>query len=266
MSIVAMKRKSVILYGSNVSGKPTNGNGDLWINRGPFGRNTNHTPVVSPGTNGFSLNGSNRNVGRVGQTYAMSKNGTPFRGIHPYGWGGTGGQYYRAEPVLNALQVETLGNQWEFNKPSVLSTAGMLRTRFKWLYGGKYPNYIVKDMYTGNLTQNASEGVYLANLASASTCTLDVNNQAKYAATCINNSSGCTNRLSVVKRTYDDVAAQSSYGKPPKVAVDQGTYLLYLTKNCSNKQEPVVKQASGMNPCIYGCGGVGLDVQASPQS
>ena len=62
MSIFAMKRKSVILYGSNVSGKPTNGNGDLWINRGPFGRGGNGREVVSVGNNGFSLNGSTRNV------------------------------------------------------------------------------------------------------------------------------------------------------------------------------------------------------------
>jgi hypothetical protein len=252
MSIVAMKRKSVILYGANVSGKPTNANGDLWINRGPFGRNGSERPVVSAGNNGFSINGSNRNVGRVGKTYGMSKNGTPFRGVNPLGAGGTGGRYYQAEPVFNSAEADTLGNQWEFNKPSVLSTAGMLRTRFKWLYYGKYPNYVVKDMYTGNLTDNASEGVYTAKLASASTCTLDVNNQAKYAANCINNSSGCTNRLSVVRRTYDDVAAQTSYGKPPKVAVDQSTYLLYLTKNCSNKGTPVEK--SGSNSCIYGCG------------
>jgi hypothetical protein len=256
MSIVAMKRKSVILYGSNVSGKPTNRNGDLWINRGPFGYNGSNREVVSAGTNGFSINGSNRNVGRVGQTYAMSKNGTPFRGLHPYGWGGSGGRYYQAEPVFNAAEVETLGNQWQFNKPSVLSTAGMLRTRFKWAYNGKYPAYVVKNMYTGNLVQNASEGVYIGKLASASTCNLDVNNQAKYSADCINNSSGCTNRLSVVNRTYNDVASQSSYGKPPRVAVDQSTYMLYLTKKCSNKEEPIVVNNGG-NPCFYGCGGGG---------
>jgi hypothetical protein len=255
MSIVAMKRKSVILYGANVSGKPTNGNGDLWINRGPFGYNGSNREVVSVGTNGFSINGSTRNVGRVGKTYAMSKQGTPFRGIYPYGWGGSRGTYYQAEPVFNSAEAETLGNQWEFNKPSVLSTAGMLRTRFKWIYNGKYPNYVVKDMYTGNQTQTPSEGVYIGKLASASTCNLDVNNQAKYEATCINKSTGCTNRLSVVKRTYDDVASQSSYGKPPKVAVDQGTYMLYLTKKCNNKGEPIEK--SGGNPCIYGCGGGG---------
>ena len=257
MSITTMKRKSVILYGSNISGKPTNGNGDLWINRGPFGRNGSGREVVSAGNNGFSLNGPHRNVGRVGQTYAMSKQGTKFRGLHPFGYGGHGGQYYKAEPVMNSAEAETLGNQWEYNKPSVLSNAGMLSTRFKWAYNGKYPAYVVKNMYTGNLTQNASEGVYIDRLASANTCNLDVNNQEKYTANCINNSSGCTNRLSVVRRTYDDVSAQSSYGKPPKVAVDQGTYMLYLTKKCNNKTETPVEK-NGSNACVYGCGGVGL--------
>ena len=50
MSIVAFKKKSVILYGSNVSGKPPGG---IWLNRGPFGKGGTVGavgPVTTPDT------------------------------------------------------------------------------------------------------------------------------------------------------------------------------------------------------------------------
>ena len=63
MSIVAFKKKSVIQYGSNRSGKPPGG---VWLPQGPFGKN-----MLSAGGNygpvGFSLTGTHRNVGYVGK-------------------------------------------------------------------------------------------------------------------------------------------------------------------------------------------------------
>jgi len=248
MSIVAMKRKSVTLYGSNISGKQTQGNGNNWITRGPFGRNVNQRELVNYGQNGFSINGSNRNVGGVGKTYAMSKQGTPYRGLYPNGYGGFGGRYYQAQPLFNSAEVVTKGNQFEYNKPTVLSNSGMLRTRFKWTYNGKYPANVVKNMYTGNLIENSSEGVYIGKLASSNTCNLDINNQEKYNGNCVNKSSGCINK--------SRLAVESNYSKPPKVAVYQSTYMLYLANKCNNKDEPILIQNGG-NPCIYGCGGAG---------
>lgn len=249
MSLAAFKRKSVILYGANVSGKPTDGD-VLWVPRGPFGRNN---PVLGYGTNGFSINGGTRNVGYVGKTYAMSKQGTRFRGLHAIGYGGFKGQYYRAEPVLNAGEVNTLGQQAEFIKPSVLSTPGMLRTRYRWLYNGVYPNWIVKNVYTGNMTQNSSEGLYVDKLASDHTCSLGVNDQEKYAATCTKDGK-CSDRISIVKRTYNNVAMDAPYTKPAKCAVSQSDYMLYLTKKCVKTQHLPIP-SNGNNPCIYGtCG------------
>jgi hypothetical protein len=251
MSLAAFKKKSVILYGANVSGKPTGGD-DMWVHRGPFGR-TNQ--VLSSGNNGFSINGGTRNVGYVGKTYAMSKQGTRYRGLHAIGYGGHGGQYYHAEPVLNSAEVHTLGQQAEFIKPSVLSTPGMLRTRYRWLYNGVYPNWIVKNIYTGNMTANASEGLYIDRLSSANDCVFDVNNQEKYAATCTKDGL-CSDRMSIVKRTYNNVAMDAPYTKPAKCAVSQSDYMLRLTKKCSRGVPHYPEATNGNNACVYGCGSV----------
>ena len=79
------------------------------------------------GAVGFSLNGSRRSIS-VGQDMKNSKNGTPFRGIYPYGNGGHLGRYVEAEPLLNAgyAKIDIRGNQENYVKPSVLSTKGML--------------------------------------------------------------------------------------------------------------------------------------------
>ena len=51
MSIVAFKRKSIIQYGSNVSGKAVN---QYWLNQGPYGTQNSITSVGST-TKGFGL-------------------------------------------------------------------------------------------------------------------------------------------------------------------------------------------------------------------
>ena len=130
MSIVAFKKKSVIRFGANVSGKPPGG---YWLPQGPFGRNTVslQNAINYPGSKGFSINGPHRNVGYVGKWSGMSKNGTPFRGVHAMGNGGCCGTYAQPEPVFNVNEVIVLGEQDKYVKPSVLSTYGMLAKKYK---------------------------------------------------------------------------------------------------------------------------------------
>ena len=121
MSLVAFKKKSVIQYGSKRSGKPPGG---YWLPQGPFGNNTTglQLAIDNYGPVGFSINGPHRNVGGVGKESKFSRNGTPFRGTQPIGWGGSGGNYARPEPVFNANRVIALGDQYMYVKQSVLST------------------------------------------------------------------------------------------------------------------------------------------------
>ena len=125
MSLTTFKKKSVINYGSKRSGKAPGG---IWLPQGPYGHSTHglQLAIHNEGPVGFSINGGTRNVGYVGKTYQMSKSGTPFRGTHPIGNGGNYGKYPRPQPVLNSQEVDTLGTQYKYIKPSVLSTKGML--------------------------------------------------------------------------------------------------------------------------------------------
>ena len=160
MSIVAFKRKSVVQYGSHISGKSPGG---TWIPRGPGLVTTNTND------NGFSINGSYRNKGAVGTSSAFSRSKTLFRGRYAVGWGGRGNQYYDV-PLFNVNKAVIVpGTQYKYVKPSVLTNKGMLSTKYRWITG-QFPNYWVKNVYTGSLTDNVSQDVYIYNKSSANLC------------------------------------------------------------------------------------------------
>ena len=187
MSLSTFKKKSVAKYSSatKISGKPPGGH---WLPQGPFGfpGSTNSKMLVDGinqvGVNGFSLNGTRRSNSGVGRSMLNSKNGTSFKGIYPKGNGGHLGRYETPPPVMNApsSKVEINGNQWEYVKPTVLGTRGMLRKKYKWAYSGQYPNNWVQPIYSGNQTDTASQGIYITNKSAANDIVNDVNNSEKY--------------------------------------------------------------------------------------
>lgn len=255
MSIAAFKRKSVIQYGSKRSGK---GPGGYWLPQGPFGRATImlQNAIENPGSVGFSINGGHRNVGGVGRTYQMSKSGTPFRGLHPIGNGGTYGRYPAAifvgeytgaitnsaksavvQPVFNSRIVDTLGTQYQYIKPSVLSTKGMLEKKYRWAYNGQYPNYWVQPVYTGNQTDTKSQWLYIQNKAAANVRNLKVNNTADYEDYI--KKSGptlCTPGRSTAMFKYNDMARNGPYTKILGQPVNYSEYNAYITSGCNNLQ------------------------------
>lgn len=259
MSLTTFKRKSVINHGSKRSGLPPGG---FWLPQGPFGHSTAvlKEAIQQYGASGFSLNGGHRNVGGVGRDMKMSQSGTPFRGLYPVGFGGTHGTYPSATlvgsmtsdgiqstgavpnehsklapvmPVLNARQVDTRGTQYLYVKPSVLSTYGMLDKKYRWARYGTYPNYWVQPNYTGNLTDNASQQVYIQKKASSNTCRLKVNDEATY----VGNESKCGPTLckrSTAKFTYDNMVRNAPYTKTLYQPVSYTQYQLHLTRGCTN--------------------------------
>jgi len=233
MSLTAFKKKSVIQYGSKRSGKPPGG---YWLPQGPFGASTTalKEAIQNYGPVGFSINGGHRNVGYVGKGYAMSKNGTPFRGVNPVGWGGCCGTYKKSEPVYNINEVIVQGTQQEYVKQSVLSTYGMLAKKYRWAYNGQYPNYWVQPVF-GASTQSdtKSQGNYLQNLSAANMCVIDVNDQAKYVGYKVN--CGPTNcSTSTVQYKYNDMARNAPYTKTIKQPIDSSQYTLYIQRGCQN--------------------------------
>jgi len=260
MSLTAFKRKSVINYGSKRSGIPPGG---YWLPQGPFGHSIQalKDAIHNYGTAGFSLNGGRRNIGGVGRDMKMSKSGTPYRGTQPIGFGGTFGKYPSAtlvgstanniqstgvvpnanskqpavEPVLNSRIVDTMGTQYLYIKPSVLSNYGMLDKKYRWAWYGKYPNYWVQPNYTGNQTDSASQGLYIQNLASANTYTLNVNNVGTYEGYFVKSGPTLyTPGRSTAMFKYNNMARNAPYTKTLYQPVSYGQYNLYLTRGCNN--------------------------------
>jgi hypothetical protein len=235
MSLATFKKKSVIQFGANVSGKPPGG---YWLPQGPFGNGkfskTLRDAIKTLGPVGFSLNGGHRNIGYVGKTYQFSQNGTPFRGTQPCGTGGCCGTYSSPPPVLNSLSPIVLGTQYEYIKPSVLSTKGMLEKRFKWINNGQYPNYWVQPLYTGNQVDSASQGLYTHQKTTANLCHVDINKPEKY----INNikSGGATLCYTTTARfpNYDMMAKQGLYTKELQQPLDSSEHTLYIQRRCAN--------------------------------
>ena len=262
MSLTAFKRKSVINYGSNRSGK---GPGGVWLPQGPFGHSTTglQLAIDNPGPVGFSINGGHRSRGGIGRDMKMSKSGTPYRGTEPIGFGGTYGRYPSAQlvgnqatgssgavpnygskdgpvqPVLNSSIVNTQGTQYLYIKPSVLSTDGMLDKKYRWAYYGTYPNYWVQPIYTGNQSDTASQGLYIQNVASANTCNLKVNNTEDYENHFVKCGPNlCTPGRSCAKFKYNDLARNGPYTKILGQPVSYQQYNLNISKGCNNPQGP----------------------------
>ena len=258
MSLTTFKKKSVIQYGSKRSGSAPGG---VWLPQGPFGHATIalQKALQTYGPAGFSINGGHRNVGYIGKTYGMSKSGTPYRGTQPIGFGGTYGKYPSAtlvgqyggavpnagskqaavQPVLNSSEVNTMGTQYMYVKPSVLSTKGMLEKKYRWAYNGQYRNYWVQPIYTGNQIDSSSQGLYVQNLAAANTCNLKVNNVGTYEGHTVGcGPTLCTPGRSTAGFKFNDMARNAPYTKTLYQPVSYGQYNLYLTRGCNNPVGP----------------------------
>jgi hypothetical protein len=244
MSLATFKRKSKATHGSNISGK---GNGGYWVSRGPFDP-LNTTNNMQLGYSGFSLNGTTRNIGRIGKTYGFSKNVTPFKGIHAKGNGGWIGTYKVAPRTSNVNFVETRGLQYRYVNPSVLSHYGKMQTQYKWI---RRPYPFTTVQATGNsITDvlNSSQGMYIEQLASSAITNTDINQSDKYSgqeSMMSNNPNYCENNegnacgivvpptklcniCSNSKRSYNN------YCKKIDQPLDASEYMRQLKQGCTN--------------------------------
>ena len=234
MSLATFKKKSINKWSSATkkSGKPPGG---YWLPQGPFGADpvSLKLAIDNYGPVGFSINGGHRNVGYIGKTYSMSKQGTPFRGTTACGSGGCCGTYYNKTPVLNIREVDTLGTQYKYIKPSVLSTKGMLEKKYRWAYNGQYPNYWVQPNYSGNQVDSASQGLYIQTIAAANICVTDVNDFKKYEGYIKNcGPTDCYPTPALFK--YNTMAANAPYTKYLRNSQDSSQYTLQIQRKCAN--------------------------------
>lgn len=240
MSLATFKKKSINKYSSATkrSGKQPGG---YWLPQGPFGNNTLKNVMLREGisnygNNGFSINGSHRSIS-VGKDMKMSKQGTRYKGIYPYGNGGHYGQYFQAIPVLNAGlgKVEVEGNQFEYVKPSTISNDAMIRQKYKGILTGKYPNTWVQPIYTGNQTETASQGLYIENKSASNYCWYDVNDTALYENyyKCQCQKQHGTNGHGYTLGIQQSIAPYTKTLHQPK---DSSDYTLRVQRQCQNQK------------------------------
>jgi hypothetical protein len=86
---------------------------------------------MSSGVQQFSLNGTHRSQGYVGQTsLSRSLPRTLAKGNTLRGYGGTDGHFYLKPSVLSGI---TSTEDLKIIKPSVLSNTGMISTQYRWI-------------------------------------------------------------------------------------------------------------------------------------
>lgn len=185
-------------------------------------------PVSGKESNGFSLVGTHRNIGSVGQTnLAKSVTRTPFRGIAPMGNGGSLGSY-----VINVSNSGSCcSNDATIVKNSVKNTSGMISTKYKWL-NGTYPNWWVQD--TSPLKHDQSSFID-EKKKRVSRCGSMISTDAGTPAT------SCQGSKSV--KRVNGLPKCRPITKDPKVAVSSSKYMDtgLMTKNCL--PAPASKQA-----------------------
>jgi hypothetical protein len=234
----AFKRKGIIQYGkgARISGRQPGGK---WVSRGPFG---NLSLGIVPGNNGFSLEGPHRNKGYIGSSSAFSKSRTPYYGQFPKGYGGCCGTYFNAEPsfVSPPVKAITSGQQFEYIKPSVLSTKGMLETRFKWIHNGHYPNFWVQPVYpTGTQELNTSQWLYIQHKAAQNNTVTDTNKPEIYVDYKIvgNPATGCRT-TPARNKSFNIISSNRGYTKTLHQPVLASQQTLKIQRKCANPLGP----------------------------
>jgi hypothetical protein len=240
MSLATFKKKTINQYSSatKISGKPPGG---YFLPQGPFGKHavSFELALQNPSSVGFSIQGGTRNIGYIGKESKMSKQGTPYRGVYPYGSGTypqnkTGMTYPTVLPNFNSNEVIVLGNQSLFIKPSVLSTYGMLTKKYRWIKTGQYPNVWVQPNYgSSNQSETKSQGNYVHNLTVSSICKIDVNNQDQYIGN-IKQGGSTTCHSSAAMFTMNEMMRNAPYTKTIHQPIDSSLQTMRIQKRCTH--------------------------------
>ena len=116
---------------------------------------------------GFSLNGSRRNHGYIGQT-SLDRHiiGTTMKGDVPQGNGGCCGEYYAK--MVQPSSIHNLNNTATM-KSSVLSNKGFIRTHYRWIWRPQ-PFSVFKNDATMN---NGNQSDYIHKISNKTIKDLD---------------------------------------------------------------------------------------------
>ena len=188
----------------------------------------------SVGYRNFSLNGTRRSQGYVGQDMrGRSLPKTIMKGNTPKGHGGCCGKYIRATIVKSIVGLNC-PNDPKVLKTSVLGTNGMIMTKYRWIRRPQ-PYTSTKPDVSASLI-NSTQGMYVANLtkktlaaSSDSLC-----QRFKYTPTkCprlfrVDANSQVSQITGECARLTKDITDVAKNG----VAMTEGMYILQLDKAC----------------------------------
>lgn len=213
---------------------------------------------MSVGTNGFSLNGTHRNQGYIGQT-SLSRHlsRTLMKGNTPRGSGGCCGTYYQpgiVQSAVTSLEDSTVV------KSSVLNTKGMIDTKYRWI---RRPAPFVEVKPDTNLNLN-TQHQYVEHLKKKTineSC-VRVSNQPRPVTT------GCDGfdpvqrpRISRLNRkcyvyTKPEQGIDKETGLPYALAAKtQESYIEELHKKCAELDVFYIEKKSVKRTPIGTCGG-----------
>jgi hypothetical protein len=194
---------------------------------------------MSVGQNGFSLNGTHRNQGYIGQTsLSRSLPKTPMKGNTIKGSGGCCGTYL-VTPIVQSAVKSTEDSS--VVKKTVMNTSGMLSSRNRWAKRGA-PFTSVKPDNNNNVNNQQDYITRLQKkvIADADSCYETKTNCPK--CTTPNVGSMFSKRT-----TYDTfVKPKSNY-----VAMPQNEYLLKLHNKCADLDIVYEKNNNKNGP--FGC-------------
>jgi hypothetical protein len=182
---------------------------------------------MSVGQKAFSINGTHRSQGYVGQSViSRSLPRTLFNGNVPRGHGGCCGTYPLAHVVQSAVKST---NNINVVKPSVLSNDGMIATKYRWITRPQ-PFTSVKPDNNMNINAQSDYIFTVRRIALQQTPDICPSNQAKYEITSV------------------DITKPDSDFK----SIDQSDYIAQLQMECTNFDEIFI--ASAVQRAPFACG------------
>lgn len=191
----------------------------------------------SVGFRNFSLNGTRRSQGYVGQDMrGRSLPKTIMKGNTPKGHGGCCGKYVKGTIVKSIVTLNSPNNPTVV-KNSVLGTNGLLMTKYRWIRRPQPYSTTKPDVSASLITHTQS--MYLANLTKNALAASNnkLCQRFKYTPTkCprmfrIDENSQVSQITSECVRLTKDV---TNYDNTPKngVAMTEGLYVMQLDKAC----------------------------------
>lgn len=174
---------------------------------------------VSVGEKNFALNGTHRNQGYVGQTtLSRSLPRSLMNGNTLRGHGGCCGTY-RIMP--NIISGVTTTEDSTVLKSSVISTHGMLETKYRWINRG-YPFSTVKPDVNMNINSNEQ---YINKLTKTTLAALNGPPCLKTPST-----------IAILKKCDRNCYKQPHYTKPEEsyVPISSGEYIHRINNLCSS--------------------------------